>query len=139
SGDDAISYGGANTAPSTLSGGADNDFIVVGGSGPVTINGNGGNDRLVHQGTGAATINGGDGNDQLIGSSANDVLNGDDGNDVLDGVAGAFNGGNDDDLLFVTIDGSQNPTMTGGGGTDSPYLTLSASPGALTISSPSPN
>jgi Ca2+-binding RTX toxin-like protein len=100
--------------------GGGNDVVDLAGgffhplSIPSTINGGAGNDWLVG-GNGADSISGGAGNDRIFGRGGNDTLSGDDGNDLLVGGLGADKilGGAGNDLLDAR-DGSGKDTVDGG-------------------------
>ena len=138
-GADSITFAGSSSTGSTLSGGSGDDYLSSTGSAAVTMNGGDGADFLLHGSLGTATLNGGNNDDHLVGGNALDVLSGGAGNDVLEGLGASFSGGADNDLIYVTVDGPQAPVINGNGGTDGLYLTLSANPDNLTVSSPSAN
>jgi serralysin len=89
----------------TLTGSAENDFIVTLGGNDVA-GGGGGNDTI-KGGDGKDNLSGGDGSDVLRGGAANDALNGNAGTDQIFG-----DGGND--TLFYSV----GDTFNGGSGTD---------------------
>ena len=100
--------------------GGGNDVVDLSGtwfrplSIPTTINGGAGNDWLTG-GNGADSIAGGAGNDRIFGLRGNDTLHGNDGNDLLVGGLGADklygDAGND---RLDARDGSGTDTVDGG-------------------------
>jgi Ca2+-binding RTX toxin-like protein len=87
--------------PSTINGGAGNDYLV-GGNGADSISGEAGNDRLIGLG-GNDTLLGGDGRDYLVGGAGADSMNGGAGNDFINAV---------DHATTDKIDGGTNDTPT---------------------------
>ena len=111
----------------TLYGGADND-MVDGDEGDDSLFGDAGDDTLVGDG-GADVLEGGDGADQLFGGADNDTLTGGDGADQMFGgddadlffggagdVIDGGNGGNDADVLDLSVYGKANVNVIYGGG-----------------------
>ena len=143
-GDDRIETGAGSDVIFSGSGsdyvlaGSGND-VVFAGSGHDTVYGGAGADR-VFAGNGNDFVDGGTGNDFLSGNGGNDTLLGNDGtdriwggsgNDVLDGGAGfdrVYGQWGDDVLVFDSsdADGGRNDYYSGGSGTDTLVLNLSA-------------
>jgi Ca2+-binding RTX toxin-like protein len=142
-GQDGSDYGVYAQRFTLITGGTDNDDVLVGSDRDDTISGLKGNDvisgrngndlingdqgnDILRGGNGRDTLNGGSGRDQLFGDSGNDVLNGGDGNDILNGGDGndSLNGGNNDDRLEGgngkdrLVGGSGNDTLLGGNDND---------------------
>lgn len=101
----ALTFTGAATVSSVITGGASSDSIT-GGTAADVLSGGAGNDTL----TGAAggdNLTGGAGNDILLGGSGNDNLEGDVGNDSLTGGTGIdiLDGGDGaDQFIFASGD-----------------------------------
>lgn len=116
-----------------LHGGADDD-VLYGAAGPDRILGGGGDDRafggeeddIIQGGTGNDALEGGDGNDTLEGNTGNDQLNGGKGLDTLRGQAGddaltageglgtVLEGGDGNDHIVGTDEGTQDSDWTDG-------------------------
>jgi hypothetical protein len=113
---------GGNESDS-LDGGEDNDRIA-GGGGNDTLFGGDGNDTLLGEGS-ADSLDGGSGNDQLFGGfgrdtlvgNGGDTLNGEGDNNiyVVSGSGNVINGGNADDRITFSVQGTYSFSASGGG------------------------